>query len=52
MQLHLRKWALLPIELGELSAVALTHAHLDHGGCLPRLVKSDFCGSVRHGSDG
>ncbi|HEX3122015.1 MAG TPA: MBL fold metallo-hydrolase [Rhodanobacteraceae bacterium] len=45
-QLRLRNWAPLPIEPGELSAVVLTHAHLDHSGYLPLLVKNGFRGRI------
>ena len=45
-QLRLRNWAKLPIDIGSLDAVVLTHAHLDHSGYLPLLVKSGFKGKV------
>ena len=45
-QLRLRNWAKLPIDIGDLDAVVLTHAHLDHSGYLPLLVKSGFRGKV------
>jgi metallo-beta-lactamase family protein len=40
----LRNWAPLPIAPASISAVVLTHAHLDHSGYLPLLVKSGFRG--------
>jgi metallo-beta-lactamase family protein len=35
-------WAGTPFKAGELDAVLLTHAHLDHCGYLPRVVKEGF----------
>jgi metallo-beta-lactamase family protein len=45
-QLRLRNWATFPVPPGSLDAVILTHAHLDHSGYLPRLVKSGFRGHI------
>jgi metallo-beta-lactamase family protein len=45
-QLRQRNWAAPPLDVARLDAVALTHAHLDHSGYLPRLVKSGFKGPV------
>lgn len=45
-QLRLRNWAPLPLDPAALSAVVLTHAHLDHSGYLPLLVKHGFRGKV------
>ncbi len=45
-QLRLRNREPLPFEPRALAAVILTHAHLDHSGYLPLLVKNGFAGPV------
>jgi metallo-beta-lactamase family protein len=45
-ELRLRNWEPLPLDPSELSAVILTHAHLDHTGYLPRLVADGYHGRV------
>ncbi|MBB1061463.1 MBL fold metallo-hydrolase RNA specificity domain-containing protein [Marilutibacter spongiae] len=44
--LRLRNWAPFPVDPASIDAVVLTHAHLDHSGYLPRLVRSGFAGEV------
>src|SRR5450755_4451669 len=44
--LRLRNWASFPVSPADIDAVVLTHAHLDHSGYLPRLVKAGFRGPV------
>jgi metallo-beta-lactamase family protein len=39
-----RNWAPLPVPASSIDVVALTHAHLDHTGYLPRLVAQGFKG--------
>jgi metallo-beta-lactamase family protein len=45
-ELRLRNWERLPVDPARIDAVALTHAHIDHTGYLPRLVKDGFAGQV------
>jgi metallo-beta-lactamase family protein len=40
--LRLRNWAPLPVDPRQIDAVVLTHAHFDHTGYLPLLVKHGF----------
>lgn len=41
-----RNWSPLPFPAGRIDAVVLTHAHLDHSGYLPRLLREGFQGPV------
>lgn len=45
-ELRLRNRAPWPVSPGGLSAVVLTHAHIDHSGALPLLVRQGFHGPV------
>jgi metallo-beta-lactamase family protein len=41
-----RNWQDTPVPAREIDAVVLTHAHLDHCGWIPRLVKEGFHGPI------
>lgn len=44
--LRLRNWENLPFDPASLDAVVLTHAHLDHSGYIPCLIKQGFRGKI------
>lgn len=45
-ELRLRNWTPLPVNPKLIDAVILTHAHIDHTGYIPLLVKNCFSGKV------
>lgn len=45
-ELRLRNWEPFPYDVAKIDAVVITHAHLDHCGYLPRLVKQGFRGKI------
>lgn len=49
-QLRLRNWNPFPVPPQSITDVLLTHAHLDHSGYLPALVRNGFRGKV-HATD-
>lgn len=44
--LESRNWKIQPYRPKDLSFVLLTHAHIDHSGLIPKLVKEGFSGKV------
>ncbi|MGY6502591.1 MAG: MBL fold metallo-hydrolase RNA specificity domain-containing protein [Acidimicrobiales bacterium] len=44
--LRLRNWAGFPVDPATIDAVVVTHAHVDHVGYLPALVRDGFRGRV------
>jgi metallo-beta-lactamase family protein len=44
--LRQRNWEKLPVVAADFSALLLTHAHIDHSGYLPRLVRDGFHGPI------
>ena len=44
--LRLRNWAEPPFDPTAIAAVVLTHAHIDHSGYLPLLIRRGFRGRV------
>lgn len=45
-ELRMRNWEDPPFAASEIDAVIITHAHIDHTGWLPRLVKLGFKGQI------
>ena len=45
-ELRQRNWSNPPIEAGRIDAVVLSHAHIDHSGGLPLLVRHGFRGPI------
>ncbi|NUP46610.1 MAG: MBL fold metallo-hydrolase [Catenulispora sp.] len=45
-ELRRRNWQPLPVPADGVDAAVVTHAHLDHCGYLPRLVKEGFTGAI------
>lgn len=45
-EIRRRNWARFPVEPSSIDAVVLTHAHIDHCGYLPALVRDGFSGPV------
>lgn len=44
--LRLQNWERFPVDPADIDTVVLTHAHLDHSGYLPRLVRAGFRGDI------
>ncbi|WP_076464535.1 MBL fold metallo-hydrolase RNA specificity domain-containing protein [Actinomyces mediterranea] len=45
-KLRLANWAEFPVPPSSIGDILLTHAHMDHTGYLPRLVKQGFSGAI------
>ncbi len=45
-ELRLKNWDPFAIDPHEIAAIVLTHAHLDHCGFIPKLVKDGFGGKI------
>jgi len=45
-ELRLKNWAPFPVEPSSIDELILTHAHLDHCGYIPLLVKKGFNGPI------
>lgn len=45
-ELRLKNWDRFPIDPKEIKAIVLTHAHIDHSGYIPRLIKEGFQGKI------
>jgi len=45
-ELRQRNWEPPPFDASDLPFVILTHAHIDHSGLLPRLVRQGFKGAI------
>ena len=44
--LRLKNWEPFPVNAADIQAVVLTHAHIDHSGYLPKLVREGFKGPI------
>lgn len=45
-ELRYRNWEAFPLDPSQISRLILTHAHLDHTGYIPKLVKEGFRGEI------
>ena len=45
-ELRQRNWEEFPVDPATIDAVVISHAHIDHTGYLPKLVKEGFSGPI------
>ncbi len=45
-ELRLKNWDRFPTDPKSIDAIVLTHAHIDHSGYIPRLIKEGFKGKI------
>jgi metallo-beta-lactamase family protein len=45
-ELEQRNWENLPVDPATIDWLLLTHAHIDHTGYIPRIVRMGFCGPI------
>jgi metallo-beta-lactamase family protein len=45
-ELRLRNWEVFPVDPATIHTVVISHAHIDHTGYLPKLVKEGFKGPI------
>jgi metallo-beta-lactamase family protein len=45
-ELRLKNWDEFPVEVDSIDAVLITHAHIDHTGYIPRLVRQGYSGLI------
>ena len=50
-ELRLRNWEPFPIDPRNVDAAVITHAHLDHCGLVPKLVREGFTGRIHSTAD-
>jgi metallo-beta-lactamase family protein len=46
-ELRDRNWAPFPVPAASLDAIVVSHAHIDHSGYLPRMMREGFDGAIR-----